>query len=718
MQPDAGEAGPRYNLRMPRLGIAALLALSGFLIALALRAFGTTDRLELLTLDARHTLGLGRAAPGPEIVVAWIDQESMDYMDQNDVPFPWPREVYGQVLDHLRAAGAKAVVFDVLFDQRGNAEDDRSFATALAQGPGDALAMKFVSYRHGGRDAAETAALAARGLSLAAGRLQRPREAGAVLPLPEFAVGADRLGFVNIRADGDGTYRRYDLLRSWGPPDGESKLQPSLALAALLAAYPDGQLAWGPEGALQLPNGRTVHCPDDARVLLNLRGKAFTFAPVKFVNILESINREAEGQPPLYPAARFRDKIVLVGIHAEGLEDAHPTPLDAQLPGVELHATALDNLLHADPLRVPAIELPLMAAVATLATATVFALPGVVMPALVLLGLLLAGLIGTLWAWTALLAVPIAAPAVAGGAAAGASFLWRLVVEGKQKREMHRAFRSYLAPEVLAEVLRNPGDLHLGGTTRDVTLFFTDLQGFTNLAEKSEPQQLVGFLNDYFTRMCEPVLAQRGIIDKFIGDAIMAIFGAPAETPAHGRAAVVAAVQALAVSERIAAELQQRGLPPIATRIGIHRGQAVVGNMGSASRFDYTAIGDTVNLAARLEGANKAFGTRCLCSETAWADVGDLVVGREVGRVTVVGRSEPIRVFEPLALRASAKSTELALAERWQQAMAAWTAGDRAASRELFTACQLLRPDDKLCKRWREGLEEPAFTGVFSLDSK
>jgi hypothetical protein len=140
-----------------RVALASLEAALGEILGY------TAQCLELLTLDARFALGLGRSAPGPEVVVAWIDQESMDYMDRNDVPFPWPREVYGQVLDHLRTAGAKAVVFDVLFDQRGNAEDDRTFATALAQGPGDALAMKFVGYRQGGRDAAETEALAARG---------------------------------------------------------------------------------------------------------------------------------------------------------------------------------------------------------------------------------------------------------------------------------------------------------------------------------------------------------------------------------------------------------------------------------------------------------------------------------------------------------------------------------------------------------------------------
>lgn len=702
---------------MRRLAVALLLAVLAFLATLGLQAAGAIDRLELLTLDARYATGLGRSTPAPEIVLAWIDQESMDYMDKNGVPFPWPREVYGQALAHLRKAGARAVAFDVLFDQRGNAEDDRAFGQVLADGTGDALAMKFVGYRAGGRDDDENKALAARALPLSAAALQRAPERGFVLPIQELQAGADRLGFVNIVADADGTYRRYDLLRTVAMPDGTITMQPSLALAALLAAYPQDP-PWMDSHNLVLPNGSYVALPHDARLLLNLRGPAFSFDKVKFVNVLESINRLEAGQPALYPADFFRDKIVLVGIHAEGYEDAHPTPLDAHLPGVELHATALDNLLRDDPLFVLDWELPLAAAAAVLATAVVFALPGVVAPAVALLLLSLAAIAASLWAWTALMAVPMAAPAVAGGVASGGSFLWRLLVEGRQKRQMHRAFQSYLAPEVLSEVLRDPDALRLGGETRDVTLFFTDLQGFTSLAERSEPQQLVAFLNDYFTRMCAPVLAQRGIIDKFIGDAIMAIFGAPASTPQHGRNAVLAALDALAISDAIAGELQAQGLPAIATRIGVHRGQAVVGNMGSASRFDYTAIGDTVNLAARLEGANKAFGTRCLVSATAWADCGDLVVGRQVGRVTVVGRHEPIAVFEPLAVRARASSTDLALAERWQQALAALQRGDRTAARAALDACSSLRPDDKLSMLWRERLADPAFDGVFTLDHK
>ncbi len=688
---------------MRRLGIAALISVLGAALVVGLLPTGAVQRLELLTLDARYALGLGRRPPGQDIVVAWIDQESMDYLDQNGVSFPWPRELYAQVMAYLTEVGARAVVFDVLFDQRVTAEDDRVFGEALAQNTGDVLAMKFVEHRETGRDEAETSAFAARALPAAAAEIVRPRERGLVLPLEELAAGADQLGFVNIRPDADKVFRHYDLLRLWGPPGEEARAYPSLALAAALAA--------GVEPSSQRADA-------SGRLLLNFRGKEFTFAPVKFVNILETINRADRGEAPLVPLERFRDAIVLIGINAEGYEDTHPMPLSERFPGVELHATALDNLLRGDALWAPRWEVPLAAGAALLATAAVFALPGVVAPLLALLVLLASGLAATLLFWLDLTAVPVAAPALAGGSSAAGAFLYRIVVEGKQKRAMQRAFRSYLAPDVLREVLANPGAVRLGGETREVTLVFTDLQGFTGLAERSQPAELVAFLGDYFTRMCEPILAEHGVIDKFIGDAIMAFFGAPIATQDHGRAAVRAALAALEVSAAIAAELRARGLPPVQTRIGIHTGTAVVGNMGSAVRFDYTAIGDTVNLASRLEGANKAFGTRCLVSETTWAMAGDEVLGREVGRLVVLGRAAPIRVFEPLALRARASPAELERVARWQVALRALQAGERGPARAAMAACAALAPEDALAQLYLAELEDPAFDGLFRLEGK
>ena len=705
---------------MRRPVAASLLALSGFLVVLGLEPTGAIERLELLTLDARYALGLGRKAPGDEIVIAWIDQESLDYVDKEaSLPFPWPRDVYAPVVQYLLASGARAVAFDLLFDQRASAEGDREFAKALTQAHGDVLAMKFVDFREDGRDAEETAAFASRAITAeATERLQRGRERGIVMPLPELALGADQLGFVNIRPDADKTFRRYDLLRLWGPKDQPAKPYASLAVAAAMAARNTNAVHIAANGRIGLDAEHTTACDPDARMLLNFRGKEFTFQPVKFVNIMLSAQQASEGQTPLYPPERWKDKIVLIGIHAEGYEDAHQTPLSERFPGVELHATALDNLLRGDSLSAPRWNVPLAASAAALSTAAVFLLPGVASQLFALLALIALGLALALWSWVSLVAVPMAAPAVAGTTSAFGSFLYRLIVEGRQKREMRRAFQSYLAPDVLAAVLRDPSALKLGGEVHEVTLFFTDLQGFTGLSERSKPAELVAFLNDYFTRMCEPVLAEHGVIDKFIGDAIMAFFGAPIATKDHSRAAVRAALAALQVSDTIAKEVEARGIPPIKTRIGIHTGTAVIGNMGSQDRFDYTAIGDTVNLAARLEGANKAFGTNCLVSETSWVMAEADVLGREVGRIGVVGRQAPIRVYEPIALRENATAEQVEFAAKWAEAMAALHAGDRDRARSGLAACAAQRPEDALAKSYLDRLSDPAFDGEFRLDHK
>ena len=687
-----------------RRPLAALLAAAiSFALVALLHAAGLLDRLELITLDARYATGIGRKTADPDIVVAWIDQDSMDYMAKLDVPFPWPRSVYAEAMRYMQDGGAKAVVYDVIFDQPGNADDDREFGKALQGAKGDVLAMKFLTSAPGVQKPEELAALYARGRALAgAGGARQP---GVTLPIPELTAGADALGFVNVVPDADKVYRRYGLWRAWSPAGQAPREFPSLAEAALPFA-----------GAVAVNSAARTDA--DGRILLNFRGPEFSFEHVKFVNILESINQTGEGKAPLYSAERFKDKVVIVGINAEGYEDIHPTPLSRVFPGPELHATALDNLRHQDWLVQEPWDLQLAGATSVVAAALVFALPSVPLAMTVLL-LVLALFVGAVgYAFGAQLVLPVAAPVLAGTVAAGGSFLYRLVVEGKQKREMRRAFGSYMAPEVLEAVLKDPANIALGGQTREVTLLFTDLAGFTGLSEHIGPEALVRFLNDYFTRMCEPVLQQHGIIDKFIGDAIMAMFGAPLPMPDHALRAVRAAMLAGAVSEAIAAELQKQGKPAIETRIGVHTGPAVVGNMGSAKRFDYTAIGDTVNLASRLEGANKAFGTRCMVSETSWRSAAAEVLGREIGRVGVKGREQPIAVFEPLAPRSSASAEQLAFVEHWQAALHLLRAGDRPAARAAFTVLASQRPGDALCKLYVQSFKDPFWDGVFRLDSK
>jgi adenylate cyclase len=700
---------------------ALLLGSTAFLLVIGIEASGAGERLELLTLDARYATAIGRRPPGRDIVIAWIDQDAMDLLDQDGTSFPWPRSVYAAATDYVMAGGARSIVFDVLFDQRGQvADDDREFGASLQKARSTVLACKFVTSRHGGRTPEETAAYDARALPFAGAASSRAPEHGVVLPIPELAAGADELGFVNIQPDTDKVYRRYDLLRRWQPADGDATVQPSLALAATLSETSFGRTGWHrlPDGRIGVGESTNVAADAEARMLLNFRGPEFTFEHVKFANILQSIQQVSDNETPLYPAERFRGKTVFVGINAEGYEDIHPTPLSRVFPGVELHATALDNLQRSDALSAPRWELPLAAVAAAAGTAAVFLVPGVGLAVLAVAVLGAVFLAATLVAWAMQVALPVAAPLLALVFAAGGSFLWRLVVEGRRRREMKRAFSSYMAPEVLAEVLKDPDRIALGGETREVTLFFTDLAGFTGLAEHVGPDALVRFLNDYFTRMCEPILQEHGVIDKFIGDAIMALFGAPVGHGDHPLRAVRAALAAAQVSAAICQELRTAGKPAIETRIGIHTGPAVVGNMGSAKRFDYTAIGDTVNLASRLEGANKAFGTRCLVSETAWQGCGEQILGREVGLVAVKGREQPIRVFTPVAVAATAGTVERTLAKAHADALAKLRAGDRPGARAAFQRLGAANGSDPLAALYAARCADEAWNGVFSLDSK
>ena len=689
---------------LPALTIVALA--SGLLAVLG--ATGATGRLELLLHDARIATGVGRKPPRDDIVVAWIDQDAMDYLRRLGTTFPWPRSVYEEVIGYLRQGGARAVAFDVLFTEPGTAAEDRSFGEALAAIKG-VLAFKFVRYRDGGFDDAETERMERRGLPLA-GAAALPSERGVTLPIPELESHADGLGFVNVRADADKVHRGYDLLRTW-----RGRAYPSLALAAAVAGeggkveFTDGKLRFGTH---------EVDVDARARMQLNYRGGPLTFEHVQLVNIFESINLIADGKAPIYPAERFAGKVVLVGINAEGYADVVPAPMSNNYPGVELHATALDNLLSGDALRPFGFEAGLGVAGAAIGTVAVFAFPGAVWPALVLAVVLAALGALSLALFGAGVLLPTATPALGTLLAGGGSLLWRLAFEGRKRRELRRAFTSYMAPEVVADVLANPDSIKLGGEVRQVTMMFTDLAGFTGLAEKVAPQELVAFLNDYFTRMCECVLVERGVVDKFIGDAIMAMFGAPMAQPDHAARAVRAALGMLGEMRRIDAELRAAGRPVVQTRIGVHMGEAVVGNMGSARRFDYTSIGDTVNLASRLEGANKAFGTLCLVSETAWAASAGDVLGREVGLVRVKGRAQPIRVFEPIAAVSTASAAETTFLAAWTAAVAELRAGRQPEARRAFAALRQTHADDPLLALYLERCADPTWDGVFSLDAK
>jgi adenylate cyclase len=236
-----------------------------------------------------------------------------------------------------------------------------------------------------------------------------------------------------------------------------------------------------------------------------------------------------------------------------------------------------------------------------------------------------------------------------------AALTGRYALEGRQKRFIKNAFSQYLSPVFIEELIRNPEKLKLGGERRVISIFFSDLQGFTGLSEKLDPEDLTAFLNHYLTAMTEIIHQEGGTVDKYEGDAIIAFWNAPLDLEDHAERAVRAGLRCLDKLEEMQPELRKWVQGEVRMRVGINTGPAVVGNMGSHDRFDYTMLGDSVNLAARLEGVNKQFGTWILISENTLQQIGNTIPVREIARVTVVGRDKPVAIYEPLSARRQAE---------------------------------------------------------------
>jgi adenylate cyclase len=505
--------------------------------------------------------------------------------------------------------------------------------------------------------------------------------------------------------------RRVTLLRRRG-----GRALPALGLAAWWVARPEPELRLARGGALL--DGRRVPLDEEGRVLLRFRGPSGTHRTLPAAAVLQSELRLREGgEPPIRDASLLRDRIVLIGATAPGLLDLRAAPVDPVYPGVEIHATLLDNLLAGDALRdAPAALwwaatglLVLLAAGATVLLCRGWGEVALVCLALAPLPAALAFAAYPLGYWW-----PLVAPAGAVLTALGGGVAARYALEEREKAFVTRAFQHYLSPAVMEQVLAEPERLRLGGERRELSIFFSDLQGFTSLSEGLEPEALVALLNEYLTEMTDLILAADGTLDKYEGDAILAFWNAPVGQADHAARAAATARRCQQALARRRREWAARCGTELQMRIGIHTGEVIVGNLGSRARFDYTVLGDAANLASRLEGANKFFGTVTMVSEATWRGAGG-APGRELGRLRVVGRQEPVRVYE---LFAAAPPDWL---PAYEAALAAVRAGDWARARARFEPLAERDPvAARYAARCREILtgERAGWDGVWALSEK
>ncbi len=761
----AGGAKPKAGTskaNVPRKVRFLAFGLGLLVWGLSSRYLPVLNRLELILSDFRFS---SRVSPPPsdKVALVMIDEAALHELGR----WPWPRSVFAELVKALDEAGAKVVAFEMAFiepdtrcsgdmmeslrralDAHGVAapgvkeeisrlEAAADTDAALARAIQESKSSVILSYLFHERaddlavdlSAEERAAQSARIEAsrfqithLPAGKL-RPPVPTCYLPQPAVPVLSQATpwaGFLQIWADADGGVRRATLAL-----EHEGAYYPSLAVQAAWQ-YFGRPFSLGIYGGaneveqIEIGKGRSVYTSERGEILINYLGGPGTFPRLSVADVIAR----------RIPKGALEGKIVLVGSAAKGLTRDLKTPMSSFHPGVEIQATIIDNLVEGRVLERPSwfdlVDLLILVAMA--AAGSLFLGRLGVVAELLLTVVAGAGYVGVnFWAFQQLgLPLTTLYPVLALVLAYLTLTLSRYLQERDQRQQIEGAFGRYVAPRVIEQMMSNPDQLKLGGEERLITVLFSDLSGFTAVSEKLTPSQMVELMCEYFEEMTARIYEQDGLLKEYVGDEIMAMFGAPLVQPDHAARACKAALAMHARLEQLADHWVSLGRPRLGARWGVNSGVVLVGNLGSSYRYSYGALGDNVNLGSRLEGLNGQYGTRILIGENTRELVGNDFLVREVDTVAVKGKAKGIRVFELLGT----VDREL-LPERieanglYAEGLAAYRAGDFTKALERFDRVLALSPADgpaKVMKSRAEGyLEAPPgddWNGVFVATKK
>lgn len=693
--------------RTRRIFQVLLIGLLSTIVAWGFSNLEFADSLERSTLDLRFRLSPTPQQADSSIVLILLDGGSMDQL-----PFPVPRQLYSDVLMILQDWGANAVGFDILFDLPSiySVTEDSIFGSVASDGK--TVFVMSLLQREDGSPVPENAII-----DISGNFSGLDSAFSCIPPCQMIAQGVPQLGSSNDRQDPDGVFRNIRLLSV--TPDGIAASLP-VALAWLALDKPemsvdDDRFTLG-ENSFPIENG--------CRLQLKYHGPAGTYRSLPLADLVAALNARATGSPCPVDSSLFNEAIVLIGYAAPALYDLKPTPYSAMCPGVEVIATALDNLLNGDCLYhikgwISVITALLVSLFTALFLSAVKKIPlgaslSVLPPVLLLVISLLmfrSGIwIDTVW--------PVSAGVLT--ILSGGIFLFSS--ENRRKQEIRTAFSQYLSPDVVARVTEHPETLVLGGDRRVMTTFFSDIWGFTGISEKLTPEELVALLNRYLTIMTDIILETGGTVDKFEGDAIIAFWGAPIELDDHAERACSAALQCQNAHIEMNLQLTAEGYPELITRIGLSTGEMVVGNMGSSRRFDYTVMGSTVNLGSRLEGVNKVYGTSIMVPEKTCLEASDAFVFRELDTIRVVGQMIPVNVFELICAKDDLTHSRNKILECYSEALKLYRAGRFEDAEQKFSSIDDA-PSIVMAERCRQLMEkyrdsDKDWDGIFTLSSK
>lgn len=701
---------------------AVVIAAAASLISLLLFFSGWTEGIEAKTWDWRVKTFAKPGKATSDIAVILLDQNSLDWASgENAWPWPWPRSAYGAILDFLKRGGAKAAALDVFFTEPSSygPDDDQALVdgcrnlghVAGAAGLGDEtgntskwpLTATKPAIRLSGPEIESLKTILSKKL--------------ATFPHPDLSGGFRIMANVDQNPDPDGIFRRIHALRFF---DGQP--MPILGFSAYLASFEKEAEIRSENGSLYIMDHK-IPLDNKGGTILRFRGKSGTHTTYSAASVIRSEIQIRNSETPQLDPSVFKDKFVFFGFSAKGLFDNKPVPVSEAYPGVEVNATFLDNLLSDDFMRstptVFDISLILFMIFACSFVLTFFkspaksllfsavfaAIPG---------GLALAAYHEGFW-------TPFVIPEIAVIITVTLSLVVNFATEGVHKQFIKNAWQQYLNPAVIEQILQNPDKLKLGGVKRELSIFFSDVQGFTTISESLDPEALTALLNDYLSAMTDIIHEEGGTVDKYEGDAIIAFWNAPLDVPDHAYKAVRAALRCQTKLSELRPVYKERTGKDLYMRVGLNTGFAVVGNMGSKDRFDYTMLGDSVNLAARLEGVNKEFGTYTMVSAETMKQAGDAFGFRELGRVAVVGKKEAVVIYEPMEKTDFEEKKETI--KNFLKGLESYYSGDFDYAIEIFSATKSIDPPSSKytvkCQELMESdVKKEGWTGVWVMTSK
>jgi adenylate cyclase len=712
--------------------------------------------LELKTLDLRF-LSRGKIPTSDRVALVTIDEKSLDELGR----WPWPRTRMAQLLDALVKAEAGVVGFDIVWaepDENSElkslnavkrkvadlklinpdlehylgealkrADSDRILADSLARSQRAILGYFFQFSPRQGSGKKEkspqkdlpplTAFNVVKFTSEEASRVPLFEAEYPEVNIPVLSQAADGAGYFNIFPDPDGTVRWTPLVIKY-----QDRYYCALSLAVLqkYLENPPLGLRIAEFGVDQIRLGKlSIPTSEEGRLLINYRGPQKTFPHYSATDVIHGRT----------PDKAFRGKIVLVGATAVGIYDLRVTPFEHVFPGLEIHANVVDSILQGQFLHRPnwitlmdILVIAVMGLVLGVFLHRVRAHWGALIAGALFMSVLVLGkiLFEAQGVWMNLIYPSLNLAFIYLGVTG-----YRYMTEEKEKKKIRGAFQYYLTASVVEEMLKNPDKLKLGGEKKDLTVLFSDIRGFTSISERMTPEGLVKFLNEYLTKMTDLVFKYDGLLDKYMGDAIMAIWGAPLDQPDHVRRACLTALDMVEELHRLQKKWSTEGLPFLNIGIGVNAGPMVVGNMGSDRRFDYTVMGDSVNLGSRLEGLNKTYGTNVIASEMTFDRVKEEFLARELDLVRVKGKDQPVKIYELLAPVKTASADQQTLAGGFHAALVEYRKRNWNKAREGFQALLAQFPHDGPAKLYLERCDAlsknppPAdWDGVYTMTTK